>query len=370
MKNPRRSPDPSSSLRVAYFTSMDLPSSKAHALQIMETCTALTHLGVEVHLVVSSLQGNPTELWKWYGVEPVPKALHIIPLAQKRKALPFLLSQKAKLAYTRSTRWARFLLSSRWLHGTPVVFETHRKSLYHRRDLETGQGKARNREVSRLEEIFQMADGVVCAHGTTWSSLKGRGVKSLLLWYGWTHQGLISRGPWWKVGYASFKEKESILEAVKLVPGLELHIFGSSEEEEMKLGDSKVVFHPLMPHRELMKKLASAGIMVSLDEGLKLADYLSLGGAIVAPELPSTQEILGKSALYFSFGSAPSLAEALKRIKESPHLFETLKKASVTRSEKYRWPHKALKLKEFLQDLVNQKATRVPLFPRASRGRL
>ncbi len=370
MKNPNRSPDPSPGLRVAYFTSMDLPSSKAHALQIMETCTALTHLGVEVHLIVSSLQGKPTELWKWYGVEPGPKPLHIIPLDQKRGALPLLLSQKAQLAYTRSTRWARFLLGSRWLHGTPVVFETHRKSLYHRRDLETGQGKARNREISRLEEIFQRADGVVCAHGTTWSSLKGRGVKSLLLWYGWTHKGPISQGPCWKVGYASFKEKEIILEAVELVPGLELHIFGSPEEEERKLGDSRVVFHPFMPHRELMKNLAGTGIMISLDEGLKLADYLSLGGAIVAPDLPSTREILGESALYFSFDSAPSLAEALKKIKESPYLFETLKKASATRSEKYRWPHKALKLKKFLQDLSNQKAMRVPPFPKASTGRL
>jgi glycosyltransferase involved in cell wall biosynthesis len=145
-----------------------------------------------------------------------------------------------------------------------------------------------------------------------------------------------------------------------------VHIFGGSDTGDEKLEDSRVVFHPFLPHRELMKSLASAGVMVSLDEGLKMADYLSLGGAIVAPDLPSTREILGEAALYFSFGSAVSLAESLKRIKETPYLFQRLRETALARSNRYLWPHKAMKLKEFLEELATRKIRGVPPFPAVS----
>jgi len=346
---------------------MDLPSPKAHALQIMETCSALGHVGVQVYLVVSSLRGASNEVWERYGVTPPPEAVEILPLKEKRKSLHLLLSAQSSVAYTRSVRWARFLLDTSWLHGTPVVFETHRKSLYHKRDLETGLGRAGSKEMARLDDIFHRSWGVVCAHGTTWAKLKSRGVNCLCLWYGWTHEGYASHGPPWKVGYAGYKEVNFLAEAIRQVPGLELHVFGSPQPGEKAAGKSRVVFHPFMPHRELIKALAQTGVMVSLDEGLKIADYLSLGGAIVVPDLPSTREILGKGAVYFSFGSSESLADVLREIKEAPRFFEALKRAAARRRVLYLWPHKALELKTFLEKITQRDIRVVPPFPITSR---
>ncbi len=338
-------------IRVVYLTFMDLPSTKAHALQIVETCTALTHWGVRVDLVVAGLKEDPKNLWEQYGVAPVDGMMRLIPLRRKVNVIP-LLSGKNVVAYTRSTRWARFLSDFQWLHKTPVVFETHRKSLYHRRDTETGASLARTTEIKRLEEVFNRVQGVICAHGTTWALLRSRGIKSLLLWYGWTHPISKSQGPPWKIGYASAKEDPLLLEAIKDLPGLELNIFGSSKKGENMVGSAYVKTHPFTPHARLMGKLAEMGIMVSLDEGIKLADYLSLGGAIVAPDLPSTREILGKAACYFTFGSSSSLALALKRIKESPQLFSRLKKEAFRRSSAYSWPQKAERINPFLEEIL------------------
>ncbi len=355
-------------LKIFYFTSMDLPSPKAHALQILETSTALAHVGVEVCLIVSSIKGQPEEIWEGYGLAFPHDGVEIIPLAKKRQALSLMVSRKAHLAYTRSTRWARFLLNSKWLHFTPVVFETHRKFLYHRRDPETGLGKAKAREVTRLETIFNRAEGVVCGHGSTWERLRARGVKALLLWYGWTRGRVKSRGPSWKVGYAGYKEKDLLLKAAELVPGLELHLFGSPQEGEAVVGKSRVISHPFMPHGELMDSLSQTGVMVSLDEGLKIADYLSLGGAVVAPNLPSTREITGKGAAYFAFGSPDSLAGALKKLKENPCLLHVLKKASERRSDRYSWNYKALKLKGFLEEVSREGVRGVLPCPAVSIG--
>ena len=338
---------------LVYFTFMDLPSTKAHALQIIKTCTALTHLGVNVDLVVSDLRQNIEDIWSQYGVTPLNNKLRILPIENKRRALSLLLHRKA-VAYTRSTRWVKFLLDFKWLHRSPVVFETHRKSLYYPRDLETGIAHATSGEMRKLDSIFRKADGVVCAHGSTWAQLRGNNVKSLLLWYGWSHSAPEATGPPWKVGYASSKEHGFITEAASLTSGLEIHIFGGSRAEIIQVGGSRVVFHPFLSHSNLLRNLREVGIMISLDEGLKLGDYLSLSGAIVAPRMPSTLEILNRAALYFSYGSVASLAKALQDIRDNTRLFEALKSSASVRSRFYRWPYKAMKLKQFLSSFWSE----------------
>ncbi len=334
-------------MRLVYCTSMALPSSKAHAQQIIKTCTALTHWGVEVNLVVSSIQVSPQELWDQYGVYPEGNRLRFFPVKSKREVLPLLFPGQT-VAYTRSIRWARFLLNSRWLHGAPVVFETHRKSLYRKRDWETGLGAADPKEERNLATIFRRAQGIVCAHETTWEILKREGKHCHLLWYGWTFPLPPSQGPSWKIAYASSKEEPVLMEAVGMVPGVELHLFGGKASHVERIGMAKVVFHPFMPHTRLLEELRDMGIMVSMDEGIKLADYLSLAGAIVAPSLPSTREILGRAGHYFQFGSPTSLALAIKEVASRPELFKRLKTEASLRSEKFLWPDKAESLVNFL----------------------
>ena len=139
------------------------------------------------------------------------------------------------------------------------------------------------------------------------------------------------------------------MEAVGMVPGVELHLFGGKASHHVeRIGMAKVVFHPFMPHARLLEELRDMGIMVSMDEGIKLADYLSLAGAIVAPRLPSTREILGKAGYYFQFGSPTSLALAIKEVASRPELFKRLKAEASLRSAKFLWPHKAESLVSFL----------------------
>lgn len=339
----------SAPLRVVYLSQMEVPSRKAHSIQIFKTCAALSQLGVQVVLVVAKGRLSPQEIEETYGVSPRGANFSMVEAKRDWRLLLSLRGERT-VFYTRSQRWARLAINTKPLHRRPIVFETHRKAGVFKNDPETGISEPLERR-KRIEWIFNRADGVVCAVEETHRRLLSLGVSSLHLWYGWTHRGFEARGEGLSLAYAGTKDLGVVMGAMGLLPGLRLTVFGGGEEDKNRFRAHNVEFADFLPHRKLLEKLRDYSGFIATNEGIKLADYLTLRGVIFAPDLPSVREILGTGAVYYNFGSSESLAFALKAL-FSQRYRVVLCGHTVAKMDEYLWPEKGRRLKGFLLGFV------------------
>lgn len=344
---------------VIYFTNMDLFSRKAHVIQITQTVAALSALGLKVKLVVKKAGRNPACALEEIGIHRGTENLKII--EYKGDSFPLLLAERA-VFYTRSITWAKRLLRLKAIHKNPVVFETHRKLVYYKNDPETGITKGL-KDKGILEYIYYRADGVVCACERTYHALKQRGVNTIHLWYGWAKEvdTNITASQSINMGYIGFKEELYMtVEALKNIPfNFRFHIFGGSGTEissfRNKVDDEikdRLVFHGFIKHKDLHSRARICGTMIAANEGIKLADYLSIASAIIAPDLPSIRGILGNSACYFKFNNVDSLREAVARVISDSALYIKLRERSARLRSKYVWPHKGIELLKFIEGIM------------------
>jgi len=336
---------------LVYLTQMELPSTKAHSIQILKTCAALTHFGIPVKLVVKKGTLSVGEIEQTYGVDPVPSLLSVI---ESRRSLATLLSLRGgkTVFYTRSQRWARLAIRTRPLHRVPVVFETHRKAGIFKNDPETGIWEPRDRR-ERIEWIFRRADGVVCAVEATYRWLKSQGIRSLHLWYGWTHEGLFASGPPTSLAYAGTKNLSLLLEAFGYMPWAKLTVYGVPKELRKSLSvPSNVELKGFLPHVELLAEITKHGGFVATNEGIKLADYLSVGGLVFPPDLPSVREILGGGAIYFRFGNADFVADSIKMAVSYPRMCRFIFLNAQERRGEFLWPEKGMSLAGFICSIL------------------
>ncbi len=343
--------------RVIYLTNMELPSSKAHSVQIIYTCTALAALGMEVKLVVRRIRtSSEEEALRFYGVEGHLAVEEVDNLRIWREV-----RRGRGVFYSRSLSWIERLLRYKPSLPWPVVFETHRKALYYKNDPETGIERGLE-DKHRLDKVISRLDGVVCAHGSTYELVKKKGTEALRLWYGWTVETGGGESPsleGFHIVYVGIKRE--LLDLIRLIREEELpahlHIFGGGDKEIARLKregkhTGKVTLHGFVPYRNLLKELKRFKVAIAFNEGIKLADYTSVGTAILAPDLPSVKEILGeRGARYFTFGDGDSLKDAVMDVGYSPSKVEELRETSRKMAQLYRWPHKALSLKGFLENL-------------------
>ncbi len=337
-------------MRLIYFTSLRLPTTKAHVIQILKTCAALAKYGIDVELIVRELNTPLEHLLEECNVGADDH--FTVSLFKGYKWISFL--RRKGIFYTRSLSWAKRLLRLKKFHKNPVVFETHKKSLYYKYDLVTGMEKGLE-DKGVLDFVYSHSDGVISAFNCTYQLLRERRINALHLWFGWTHDLPQKEASVLDVVYTGVKKELSVLlEAVSMVDeDITLHIYGSNKvlfKELLKCSNCKqnIVFHGYLSHGDLLQILPTYGIMIGLNEGLKLADYLSAGGPILAPNLPSVRDILGDAAYYFEFNSASSLASSIRKVIEDKNLYSDLRKRAQKRAILYKWPDKARNLIEFL----------------------
>ncbi len=336
--------------RLVYLTQMELPSKSAHPIQIIKTCAALTHYGFQVTLVVEGGGITPEEIRESYGVEPVAERFSVLKAGRDWRTL-LRLAEVETLFYTRSQRWARLAIRTRPLHRVPLIFETHRKAGIFKNDPETGIDEPLERR-KRIERVFRKAEGVVCAVEATQKRLASQGVRSLYLWYGWTHAGFDAKGSPFSLAYAGTKDLEVVMEAMKLLPEFSLTVYGASQGIRDRFFAANVAFEGFLPHARLLERLRAHGGFIATNEGIKLADYLSLGGPIFAPNLPSVREILGRGGTYYRFKDPSSLARAVRETLLSPEQQAILSRFLAEKRECFAWPRKAEVLKRFLLDFL------------------
>ncbi|MFA7682150.1 MAG: hypothetical protein WCX61_03920, partial [Candidatus Peribacteraceae bacterium] len=119
-------------MRIVYALHTRFPTEKAHGIQVLHVCTALSHLGHDVTLVAPSVRNNTDRTpWEYYGI---PESFHFrelthfdpwearwIPGSLKflatmvvygRALRRFFIRESADLLYTRSPLLLRPLLAT------------------------------------------------------------------------------------------------------------------------------------------------------------------------------------------------------------------------------------------------------------------
>lgn len=166
---------------------------------------------------------------------------------------------------------------------------------------------------------------------------------------------------------------ELLIEATARVardePRLHLEIYGDgdalahvrSRVDDLDIADRVYLSGRFLPHREVLKRVASASVGVicnrpiELNTGAlptKLFEYAVLGVPIVTADLPVIREHFSPQEVrFFRAGNVGDLANALREIIASPNAAEKRAEAARRRYEEYRWTRSARRYVGLLERL-------------------
>jgi glycosyltransferase involved in cell wall biosynthesis len=218
---------------------------------------------------------------------------------------------------------------------------------------------------------YRRADGVVCLVGRTRRILAEAypATPTVLLWHSTepdpalTYDPAAREGIYYVGNLYGYYQPDVLIEALGQLPGQNLYLVGGNEEADVarvragaeRAGlTERVHFLGHVAPTQLAEFYRRARVVVSLFAGQKLAEYLSRGLPIVAPDLPIFPEVLrdGQTCLLFAPGDAGSLASALRRVIEDPGLACRLAANALAEARRHTRPERARRLIEFLEGLV------------------
>lgn len=361
-------------MRLLYVFPEPLPLERARGLQVASTVAALGRLGVQVDLVHVPVNGR--DPLAHYGIE-APATVRRVPLS---RSLPWPLGRvhsnrifharlrhalgaalKLDALVVRHLKLAHLLLGS----GNPLLYEAHEVFA----DTAAPGKKA---AIAALErEVMARADCIVTNSGQTarrLAALYGRTEKVTVIPNGVDRPSSLPEKRWEQAAqhliYAgslfAWKGVQELVEAAAQLPGHCLTLIGGSPEGVARLRaqaspeGARIDFPGMLPHPEVMKRLAGACIAIlpnrpdtdsDFTSPIKLFEYMAAGCAIVASDLPALREILeDDDAVWFAPGDARSLAEAIARLAGNPALACRLGERARNKSAAYTWDARARRL--------------------------
>ncbi|GAB5046713.1 glycosyltransferase family 4 protein [Thermodesulfovibrio sp. TK110] len=371
-------------IEIIYPVPEILPDSRARFIQIINTCYALSKMGLNVNLITGIKTGFSTkDLYQFYGLKPCETFKIIkLPILRRQKAkylkiswnglfylffLKFLYnSSKAKkcLIFLRHIKLARFLLNFKKFFKMPMIFEVHEIFYLNKKK----QANLKQTEI----EIYKNMDALICI------SFK---LKEFLIDNFKINEKKISvvhdavRNEWFKIkkdhensyicytgSLYQWKGVDILISAMKYLPDEKLLIIGGGDrlnelkklvmEEDIS---NRVIFTGYVPHSLIPEYLSKAKIAVlpNVAEGpsqfsspLKLFEYMAAGIPIVASDLPVFKEVLQneETAIFFETGNPKALADAIKKVLDSKELAEKLSKNAKKNAENYTYEKRAEKI--------------------------
>jgi glycosyltransferase involved in cell wall biosynthesis len=379
---------------VLYVADTRFPIERANGAQTMATCHALAARGHDVTLVVRPDTTRPArDPFAFYGLPPAPrltvKPLPVAGTAATRRAA-FLIAAAALaartdgLVYTRDLGIASFLLQLPAFRRPHLVYESHgvadvvsaeMPSLLGRPDLAPSAAKL-HRLARRERRVWTRARGYVTITRSLADELTTRfgprervvvapdGAGDAWLGRAWPSPPAGARPI---AGYAGhlypWKGVDVLLRALALAPEIDGLIVGGHPHEadrarvdalvaELGLRD-RVTMTGLLPPAEVPARLAEASILVLPNTAsaisdrytspLKLFEYLALGRAIVASDLPSIREVLTDevTARLVRPGDPVALAGALRALANDPARASALGAAARQLAPRYTWHTRA-----------------------------
>ncbi|MEK7515161.1 MAG: glycosyltransferase [Patescibacteria group bacterium] len=373
-------------MKLYYVANNQLPTPKAHGLQIMKMCEAFASLGIECELIIPDRRTYPSivekdplayyEVKHRFKVTRLPSADFITvttfaPLAKFffwLQQLAFGFSVRRYLSHANGVIYARdpfslFVLSSLRL---PMYWEMHSmpkniNSYIYRKVLRAIRGiitisNGLREDVARIYagQILVAPDGVslemfqgVPSRNDARVALDLPQDKKIVVYTGHLYG--------WKGVDTLFGAAESMPEALFVLVG------GTPEDVRAyhtKYGSrSNIILKGFIPHSQVPMYL-SAGDVVVLPNSqkerissrytspLKLFEYMASGTPIVASDLPSIREIVDESMAVFVAPDNPdSLVEGI-----SASFKVGLEKASHAKATvvKYAWKSRAQNIRHFM----------------------
>jgi glycosyltransferase involved in cell wall biosynthesis len=397
---------PASVVTVLCFADTRFPIERANGAQTMATCHALAARGHAVTLVVRPDSVRPPrDPFAFYGlpgehrltVRAVPNVGDgHVRRAHFLLAAAALAARSADVLYTRDLGLASFLLQLPFIGRGRVVYESHGiadvVSAELPRLLGTHTPRPSSAKLARLARrdarVWRKAASYVTITETLAADLVSRfgarehvfvvpdGALSTPAGGGDTPPGPPPGTV--VVGYAGhlypWKGVDVLIRAIARQPTVQGVIVGGHPAEPDRqrverlahdLGvANRVTFTGMVPPGDVRRHLAPATILVlpntssTISERytspLKLFEYLAMGRAIVASDLPAVREILSDetTALLVPPDDPIALGAAIARLGADPVLVERLGAAALKLAPEYSWARRAERLESALEAAI------------------
>lgn len=350
-----------------------MPTERAHGIQVMHMCSAFSHEGAEVTLLVPDRKTIEEDPFDYYGIEPNFKIEKVpVPDTVRFGKLGFLIesilfARKAikrvpsdAIIYTREELALLFAPPS-----SHAYYEAHnlRKGLFFRNLIKQATGiitisKGIRDAITGLpfpeRKILIAHDGYDKKQFNV-SISKEESRKALGLPVGAPIAMYIGGFEDWKGSETLFKASNELYKE-----GIRVAAIGGSEQQLVVLrkGYPNIFFLGTRPYREIASNQKSADVLVipnsaserisrEFTSPLKLFASMASGRTIVASDLPSIREVLTKNeAIFFKPDDVADLARAIKEAIHPVKLI--LAEKALQKVEEYTWDKRAKNILAFL----------------------
>lgn len=390
---------------LVYVHRAKVPERKARTIQVVSTCAEVARLGIEVSLLVE--QASEADLFSYYGIEPMSN-LRVTAIGDLRldKALKeAIASQDTNTAiFCRNLATASALLPLARRAATLLVYEAHKLAFMVVADEariaglreRSIRGKM-SRTMSAESEVFHAAAGVVCTTDATARLARtffGRARNVVVIRNGgpepiepppedWARDPqpqdeLLPKRLVYVGNLGGWKGTNTLLSAMRLLNGFELHVAGAQPPKEDDRTQSErgtssgegttVVTHGYLPPADIAPFLHSepfaAGILslpgahsaepAFFTSPLKLFQYLAAGIPVIASDVPALRELLRhrENAYMVEPDDPRALADAIKTVAFDRQLSLNLMKNGLETAKRFTWRKRAEALASFLKGLL------------------
>jgi glycosyltransferase involved in cell wall biosynthesis len=380
-----------------YLANVRLPTEKAHGLQIVENCDALSRAGASVTLVVPrrlNRAGLGIDIWSHYGIEPTfalrrVACLDLFPLGrwlERVSAAVQIVTYTIAAVLTARRAGADVYYSRDALPLLALGFFKPRQSLVyevHRFAVGRLGAWVQRACLRRTGTVFAVTEGLA-------ADLRERGAHRVAVLRDGFRAERFANPPSREkarnavrvpstafcIGYLGQLETMGVSKGLDLAietlgrladPSIHLCLIGGPRQRAealrsqwLRAGLSADAFHSLgdVPPRD------AAGYLAAFDacllplpstthfarhaSPLKLFEYMAAGRAIVASSLPSIAEVLrsGETALLVAPGDASALAHAIISLRDDSDRRERLGAAARQASREFTWDVRARRVLE------------------------
>lgn len=398
---------------ILYPTIIRFPLERANGIQVVNTCHALAQLGCQVYLFVlkSSVQST-AECLKFYGLEPSDKLTIVrMPFVKAKSSFMWngtayasclahlyyhLLKIEDPVVLTRDFFLAQILLP--WVRAGKcrLVYECHhiehvfRKELY---EMYAGASILSESKIQRIKNREQKVYTQISGMLTITQKLKEMVMEEFLTnvpvevvhdgcrlfdeKYNECKQG---HGKITKLLYVgdlnTVKGADVLLRAIKNIPDVHLTLAGGLSHDDaagklqalcdaMGLQD-KISFLGFVPPCRVPELYHDADISLLplsankqnkyFTSPLKMFEYLAMGKAIIAADLPALREILTdeETALLVRPEDENAWAHAILRLSKDDVLRQTIAGNARALAAEYTWTKRAERIRQFIEGVERQ----------------
>lgn len=377
------SPEESKRLRVVYIVNARIPNERAHGIQIVRTCEALSREDIDLTLVTSTFPGQHASLAEQYGITEsfVHRRLFAIDIPH----LPFryvvrnasffvsaivylllgfvtgLFSGRRVAVYVRGELML-FLIPLTYL--MPIFFETHQIRNYaawYRMALRHVRGiivVTQNLKQKFIDEYRLPAANILVARDAVDLTMFANGVRDRMVW---EKQGISESKTivLYAGTLAAEKGVDTLALASRFVPDTVHIVFLGGTDAQVQAFRAKygtyanVSILGRVEHTEVPRYIASADMLILPDRAdftysnlftspMKLFEYMASGLPIIASRVPSLLEVLTEeTALFFESGNAEELGKRMSEIAKDPDAFRTYGERARAAVEAFTWEKRA-----------------------------